>query len=390
MNNSENLLKMIDWLDKKRWSSKTNYNIIQNKIFEKLSYPEKILVHWISYITDRQTPFVKIWTDGGIVFSGIVFEYTKKGYNYFKRNPFFKTNSDRKFSFFHKDRSFSSRFITTDIKSILLVFKILEDYKRNIIFYVNENYNKFSYLLKEIKESNPINLIAFILHLLSYVGIKSDKSGEEKNLERYFNEVEEYYKQIKEIIADKERFKKEYSNFVKTRFSNKKRTWCCVRDYFKSYFKGYFLNALKQEKNNESLIKIFNDSEQKVHLELPGDVWNLNPVFRENLILPNLNISLKKNFAEELRNVLKSPYYPEEFDLTFDFVPRMCAHPNNKINKTMCKICPFGKSGMKQYCHQNPNLLCPITMTCCGYETKCNPKECPIKEGLGIGLCGEC
>lgn len=383
----DKLLKTISWLDEKRWKSETNYNIILNEIFDNLSNSEKILVHWISYITDRQMRFEKIWIDGGKVFSGVVSLYSKNGYNYFKEKPFIFLKI-QKFEFRYECARFSSRFITTDIKSILLALRILEDYNRNIVSYVSTLFNKFKFLIPETKEGNPVNLIAFILHLLSYELVKKDINDVElKSVVEYFEEVESYYLSFKEILESEKRFKEEYQEFVKDRFKGKKRTWCCVRDYFKSYFKDFFIKSLKEEKANKVLLDIFNDKNQLFYLELPGDVWNLNPIFREKLLEPCLGKFEKKKFAEELRNKLKKPYYPELFDLSFDFVRRMCENSNNKINGTMCELCLFGSNGMTQYCHKDSTLYCPIVMICCGYEYKCSPEDCPVNTGDSKGLC---
>jgi hypothetical protein len=382
--NKDRLLKMIEWLDQRRWNSKTNYNIIQNKVFNKeLSNSEKILVHWLSYITDRQTPFENVWTKGGIVFSGIVLDY-RKGHSSFIDSPFFDSGENGN-SFFYKENKFSSRFITTDFKSILLTLKVLEGYNRNIIEYINKTYNKYSYLPSQIKEGNPVNLIAFILHSMSYVGIKNNKG--KIQIKDYYLEVEKASQLNSELVSNPYIFKEKYTDFIKNRFSGKKRTWCCVRDYMKSYFKTYFLGALNELENHEDLKKVVNDGNQLQYLELPGDVWNLNSDFRESLLEPSMGKLSKKNLPKELREKMNKPFYPEQFDLTFDFVPRMCSHPNNKINRAMCKICIFGKSGMNQYCHSNSELLCPITMICCGYENMCDPKNCLIKKEMGKGLC---
>lgn len=70
------ICKVISWLDDKRWSDYNNYNFI-NFFREDLSNSEKILTHWVCYITDRQMPFEVVWDKGGYVFSELVYEYTR-------------------------------------------------------------------------------------------------------------------------------------------------------------------------------------------------------------------------------------------------------------------------------------------------------------------------
>ncbi|MGF7058628.1 hypothetical protein [Brassicibacter mesophilus] len=383
------LLEVIDWMDQKRWESSVNYNIIENEIFSELTDDQRILVHWISYITDRQMPFEKIWIHGGYVFSGIANEYINNDLPYVDLKNYiniWKEEGKHKVKFVYKDREFASRFISTDLKSILLTFRILLDHSNNIVKYVNDLFSKYYYLADkyEKQEANNLNLVAFILHLLSYEFVKL---GSKTNIEDYFSEVESYYNKYKDIITNEAKFERYYKTFIKRRLEGKKRVWCCVRDYTKSKeFNNYFANSLKEIHNNQPLLDIFQDEKQYYYLELPGDVWNLRAEFVENLIKNNLNIN-SKNIPKELRKNLKYPYYPELFDLTFDFVPRMCSSATNAINRTMCNICFFGDNGMLDYCHSNTELNCPILMISCGYSVKCNPINCPVKEKVGIGLC---
>ncbi|MGB9748115.1 MAG: hypothetical protein ACPLXM_14410, partial [Bacteroidales bacterium] len=45
-------------------------------------------------------------------------------------------------------------------------------------------------------------------------------------------------------------------------------------------------------------------------------------------------------------------FYPEQFDVTFDFVPRMC-------NKKLCDVCPFGNNGIEYTCIPAKDKYCP-------------------------------
>lgn len=386
------LMKVMYWLDEMRWCSESNYNLIRNEYFANLSDDKKILVHWILYITDRQMPFEKIWKEGGYVFSGIVNEFAC-GCSYHSLESFVQHDQE-KLKFSYDGHSFASRFVSTDLKCILLTLRNLSipDYDRNIVTYINKTFNVYKHLVIANKAlgANNINLIAFILYLLSYKHVKNNQGADEKRtIKHYFTEVDNFHDSFKQIINDQIHFNKEYREFIKNRFDSKKRVWCSVRDYLKSKeFHKCFINALAALPNNEYLSEIMEDESEQFNLELPGDVWNLKSSFIDNLVVPNLGLK-STNYSKALREALQRPYYPELFDLTFDFVPRMCSSPANLINNSMCKICFFGNSGMGMYCHKDKNMACPVLMISCGYFSMCVPEKCPIAEKIGIGICRE-
>lgn len=221
---------------------------------------------------------------------------------------------------------------------------------------------------------------------MTYHLISKDKSH---SISYFLNDTEGYVKIFNNIVNDKHRFIAEYQKFIKNRFTGKKRLWCCVRDYLKSpEYRNYFMKGLVKIPHNHNLISTWRSKKTIYGLELPGDTWNLNSVFIDRLVKNNLELK-SDNICKELRLNMSKPFYPELFDFSFDFVPRMCLNSSNVVNKSMCKICIFGKTGMQELCHQDSNKLCPITMIICGYIHKCEPDGCPIKEGLGIKLCKE-
>jgi len=394
------LLKVISWFDKMRWDSKTNYNILDNQLYNKLNPHQKILVHWLCYITDRQMPYEKVWVEGSKFFSAIVYEYSQadKGYDYINQLKIYRKkdhkNSSIEFYFNSKyNFTYTSRFITTDLFSILLTLIILDDYDHNIIKYLNLNFNKFFQIIREVNNANEINLLAFLLHILSYHFVVNKQAG--SDLESYLQQVPIVNKNVSDILLSKDlsKFRKEYQLFVNNRFKGKKRTWCCIRDYLKSKhdFNKEFVWGIKELDDSENLLNIFGESKNSFlkYLELPGDVWNLNDNFIRKLITPHLNLK-SGNIPRSLRMAIDSidntgKYYPEQFDFSFEFVPRMCASPVNIVNNgKMCSICVFGKSGMEAYCHHNEGELCPVTMITCGFINKCRPDTCQIKNGKGL------
>lgn len=71
------VFKAISWLDSKRWDNEEN---CINFSKENLTNCEKILTHWICYVTDRQMPFEIVWDKGGYVFSEVIYEYSRDNY----------------------------------------------------------------------------------------------------------------------------------------------------------------------------------------------------------------------------------------------------------------------------------------------------------------------
>jgi hypothetical protein len=190
------------------------------------------------------------------------------------------------------------------------------------------------------------------------------------------------------IIHSNELFESEYQKFnVEQRFTQK-RAWCSLRDFFKSpEFKEYFKNALLEQGLSEVEIQELLSLKSLQQFELPGDVWNNNSRFR-NCILEGTEY---QNSNQPLNKILRDYFnnneseigdsYPEQFDITFDFVPRMCMNNN-------CDICPIGllkdhsKSGFSKTCVKNPDLYCSVALIDCGYKTGCYAQECNLLNTL--------
>ena len=50
---------ITDFIDRARWSDKNNYSEV-NYRNDKMPLGDKMLTHYISYVTDRQMPFQRI------------------------------------------------------------------------------------------------------------------------------------------------------------------------------------------------------------------------------------------------------------------------------------------------------------------------------------------
>jgi hypothetical protein len=171
----------------------------------------------------------------------------------------------------------------------------------------------------------------------------------------------------------------------------RKRLWCSLRDYLKSpEFNRVFVGSLKKTTlmNPERWER--DNPELKIALsaiELPGDVWNNAEVFREGLFSPYLaNERSSWDMPRTIRSVYEllskegpMQFYPEQLDVSFDFVPKMC-------EEKMCDVCLFGE-GIEDLCHQRSGCFCPITLISCGYRFKCCPNKCYFKENRVKNLC---
>lgn len=370
------ICKVISWLDDRRWNIEDNYNFI-NFFREDLSNSEKILTHWICYITDRQMPFEIIWDKGGYVFSELVYEYKRSKLlphqiieKYYEK---YSDNNKIRFRFKSSDNTtFASRYITDDYQNILNTLEVLNYYERNIINFIVD-------IIKRFKGKEDLLIrIACGLHLLTYQ-LDSKKANPKETLR---------------ILNNEQEFEKRVEFFKRNATSGKKRLWCCIRDYKKGLYNKVFNKAIREVAGTEAskLISIW-ESLPMEQIELPGDVWNNSPLFRDNLFSKILDIDgIPKAWGmpEIIRDIYKQlkssgevdNFYPEQFDITFDFVPRMCS-------KKLCNVCPFGQNGVALVCMPSEDKYCPVALLSCGYTTKCVGKEgdCILKEGVGKGIC---
>jgi len=370
--------KVISWLDACRWNSEANGDYI-NFFQQEMTSCEKILTHWLCYVSDRQMPFEKVWDAGGHVFSQLVYDYSRNSISAEDLlNNYYETYTDEKGKQRHRFKAqtgatFAPRYPTKDFHCILQTLRVLEEYQRNLVFYVVNVIRKF--------QDSPDLLvrIACALHLLTYE-VKHNRANSER---------------IMAIVKDPKQSEQHLRWFKKNSTTNKKRLWCCIRDYKKGVYSNVFASGIEEVVEGESspqLIETWNALPMD-QIELPGDVWNNSPPFRDNLIGSAVDVDdIPKNWKmpKIIREVYKeltsteqnTAFYPEQFDITFDFVPRMCT-------KRLCKVCPFGENGADSICLLNQDKYCPVALISCGYLIKCVGKreDCIIAKEIGKGVC---
>lgn len=404
------LFAITDFIDKARWGNQENYNLI-NFYSNDLSNDVKILTHWICYIADRQMAFERVWDVGGFIFSEIADQITRERdlellnpqqpeksffirrddydsrafYNFDDRNNgkyFFVSHQELKdnkillkYEFIKKTKPFfTSRYYPSDYISILSTFCILKDYGFSLAHYVISLAKKF------VQKEDFLQRVLFGLYLLSYIDIGQPKSSDLMNFTKNMAIAEKRKTNIENTLNDSKLFDQMFDVFKQDIIFKQKRAWCSFRDFLKSpEFSLYFFCALKDVGFID--YSRFQKKESLEYLELPGDVWNNNPTFR-NCILRNTAYEHSKlSLSKLLRNIFNENRgnlqvgYPEQFDITFDFVPRMCEKRGN------CLICPYGllrdeASDFAKICFGDKGKFCPVLYISCNYKMLCLGKEC--------------
>lgn len=400
MNNRlKDIFKIISFYDNCRWEDSDNYNLI-NYFRSDLAPDTKILTHWLCYITDRQMPFQRIWDIGGFVFSELIYELknhkTLNLLNPDDENSFVKTervkNKDDKFTYISKSIAgnnsiltsyegiyenervkLKSRFFPSDYMAILYTVVFLEDYDFSFSNFIKDEY------IKHKNKEDFLKRLLFSLSLLTYEGVGQPSSSNLINFAANIEKANQRKNQINGILNNDNSFAREYTKFLKKKVFEQKRAWCSLRDYLKSpEFKVYFKEALTEAGlTSDDFNKLFSHV-ALTQLELPGDVWNNNSKFRKCILrdtdYENSNKSLNeilRDFYNQNKEGLEG--YPEQFDITFDFVQRMCDLSN-------CKLCPIYKIDNKdndfnKICLQNEQMYCPITLVSCNYKNNCKGKD---------------
>lgn len=412
-------LPIIGFLDEARWSKEKNYgNMLLSKEMEKANIADEMLIHWLSYIEDRQTDYRKVWKIGTFAFSKIVEKYKRFGTkavleNFEGKNKKLKIQIDEsetknkeliefeKNFLKEKEKTYlcySLRYKETDYESIERTLKILEKFaNKNLIEYLATAINTYMGKIRKKEENRLgnnieeefVNVMAYALYYLTYqIGKKVEK--------------------VKEIIKNKkcdfyEKIFKE-NKFEQNRFKCK-RLWCALRDYLKSkQFKEQFQNELLEritynKSQIQEILKKDNNKRLLNYLELPGDVWNNNFKFRNCIIVKENNTYIENKKEIPLNKLLREIYnkeknnkkescnwYPEQFDITFNLASRMCKNDN-------CEICPLAiyknenqkekiKERIRGICNYKTNKfvdrLCPIALILCDYKLKCKGENCEI------------
>ncbi|MBN2224258.1 MAG: hypothetical protein JW765_06245 [Deltaproteobacteria bacterium] len=389
------VLDTFHHLDLARWNTPLNYNSV-NYFTDELTDDEKLLTHWLCYITDRQMSFQRVWDIGGYVLSYLVLAYRKGDVEAIFRSCVVEKDDtlslvcernqdntrgnsilDRYDRLARNTVPFKSRYMPEDLISIFRTLIRLDKYaERSLSSYIRKA------LEGETKKPtyNNIRRIASALCDLTYADSRPISQADFGNA---ISEENKHCASFKPRAFDPAR-----------KLFGRKRLWCSLRDYLKSQeFNAVLVSSFKEanfscaqdwERTNPDLRKALHS------LELPGDVWNNEPLFRKGLFEPYFDKQsvpnswdMPKTIRELYTEIKKThpdiSFYPEQLDVSFNFVPKMCV-PGE------CDICLFG-TGIDSICHQQDGTLCSVLLVSCGYRQECKPANCFFKENNVKGLC---
>lgn len=378
------LFKVIFWLDEKKWETKSNLGALNDfiKTIEDLQPAQKILAHWLIDITDRTKRSDPLWRKNSPKIKNLVKGYegcsAARDVSRLCKEHLYESNKKK------KEWKLAIQAFPADVKSIWRTLIILLDYDKNIIKFMTENVEKWS-------KDEFTTRLAFRLYLLSYkdIGGKLKKRDVLELLETP-RKGEEEVQSIRDILCEKSKFEESYKVWKSKRWH--KRLWAALRDYKKHPQLSRIVTDKIEKIEGETKRKFREENFNKEQLELPGDVWNNKPSFRNNIFAELIELKdvpkswMMPRIVRQLYDQLKksdkniNDFYPEQFDVTFNFVPRMC-------EDCRCDVCPFGKDGAKLICIPGERKNCTVALVTCGYLAKCEEEGCVIKGEVGKGIC---
>lgn len=400
MNIAEKLARVwpiVKWLDDARWNASASGSLIPGPIFASLAPSSQILTHWLCYITDQQRKWEPVWIYGGQVFAEIVQQYkeTRSAQDTLKLlSSFTESNGPRKVDTFKsKQQTLDGKKIAyrprygTHMLSISRTLNSLNDFENNIAAYLYAN-TVFVFRRSSHTDDSYTLRTVFLLSLLSYEGILTGMTSFHIQREEFIEILERDRQWLNKLLQSEPELEKYYHQWIKNRFI--KRLWAAFRDYVKpgSFHEPIFLEALRQAGATQFINMLEQDRKSVLHsLEVPGDLWNLR--FFQRLFGDKISSASHLRYCwKRLRaeGRLSDDFYPEQFDMSFDFTPRVC-------DRRLEYLCPFRDgSELKRLCLGNSGRgqPCPVTRILCGYESQCSPVGCPVAEGVLENLCSGC
>jgi len=226
----KSILQVFSKLDEIRWKDASNYNLI-NYYRGDTTFDERLLTHWLCYITDRQMRFQRIWDIGGYVVSHLVHNYTHKRQqsvckiliSYIRTEkekmrlvcPVEEENSRLMlYDITGDEASFASRYMPEDLALMYRTLEILSKLsERSFCRFLSSAIDEEKEQIQAVKET------AAALDQLTY------SSAGAVPFAGFKGKIKEIEKEIAcfqlELGTDEELF-------------SRKRLWCALRDYLKS------------------------------------------------------------------------------------------------------------------------------------------------------------
>lgn len=380
--------KVANCIDNARWNNSNgaetlmNYAVAPQSINgEEIKAEYIILSHWLTYICERQMPYEQIWDNGSFVFSDMVRAYQKANdIDADFINRFVEVYTDdgtTKIRFKSETKPndrvsvdnagkeyavFASRYVSVDMVAVFNTLITLIDARKN----GKTHTGLYNYITSKLEPNSTMKDLLYCMYDLTYNGIGKRTVDELLSDEK--DKIDANKIKLSGNKYDPNKYKKD-GIFVS------KRAICAIRDYFKNNeFNEHFKKMFKNENEFNKLLGELNQ------LELPGDVWNNNSKFGRCMAKIGFDYGNVKS-KQYLNRALRTAYddhnikggYPEQFDFTFDFVPRMC-------EKKKCNICVFKRmidennfdnTTWEKYCVNTDDKVCPILLQYCGYTIDC-------------------
>ena len=404
--------KFMRFLDTARWKDDVNNYYTINMADKNVSGEQLLLTHFLGYITNRQTPFKRVFEQLDYIFSQLVQDYM--GYrlsvedllapdgdkSYFlKRKETKKKKSESEdeeektsYSFASKPGSDPEQSAMKEITKKLLegkerFYAVSRNYSTDYVAIrltldiLDEKYHRslFEFMKKVIQDdwNNGLERLLYALWVLGYMdvgrwSVKDIQDGSfVKGTESEYSKILDNKKKALQLLETSKDIKVIAENPCLACFEsrckeserfNAKRVTCFLRDLLMYH---PCVDKFCEDDVFKSHLEMLKTQMPEV-LELPGDTWNNNSVFHQCLALKyeNKRDGDKPNYAvrctyEELIEKLGEDEvgcYPEQFDCTFNFVQRMC----DSVAMKNCDYCPISRRRMED----NGNL-CSIPVELC-------------------------
>jgi len=366
------LSKAVSWLDAARWLGKHPGNAVVR--WAEGAGPEvRILGHWLSYITDRMRKWEDVWHDGALIFSRVAADYVSAKPHHAKVDEFLESyrgpgTSSRKMRAWCLpsvgEALYRCRF-PADEESIYRTLRLLTRLEWSFVDHLKDLIHRF--------RSDPKGLrrVAHCLDILTY-------------------RIEMSEDEALRLLQSEKALANNFARWDESACKGHKRLWAALRDYRKPGGNDSCYHDLEQCDLSWPSENFGLDQ-----LELPGDVWNIR--FFKCLVEPlakKAAIPVTENSALNARHIYEvvksvepeSSFYPEQFDVSFDFAQRMC-------DSSACWYCPFWKGERSsaghpaEMCRQQEGAPCALALVTCGYWVDSGKSGCPFCQGGAHDLC---
>jgi hypothetical protein len=368
------LAKAVSWLDSARWTGRQPECAL--RLVGDAKAGDRILAHWLAYITDRRRPWEDVWYRGALIFSRVAVDYARekpppRAVDEFLesyRTPVAQGEKMRGWpcpvddDVPDRSRPYRSRYPDDDT-SIYRTLKLLAHLGWSLDNWLKE-------LIHDLAgQGDALRRMAQRLDILTYrLSIPEDEALS--------------------LLSNEEELAKDFLRWNPRAHADRKRLWAALRDYRKpgSRWHDYLQDCgVNWPQENFDLAQ----------LELPGDVWNTR--FFEHLVEPlarRAGVPITGNSSLVARRIYEVvvgvepdiAFYPEQLDVSFDFAQRMC-------DTMACWCCPFWRrrppfsTNPIELCRREQGQPCALLLITSGYLAEPGDSGCPFCQGLVDGLC---